>query len=192
MRGRLCLSLAIALLTAALAGCQESNQATLPTPIEPTQTSVSHFCGMLLDEHPGPKGQIFLKGRKEPVWFRSVGETVAYTMLPGEPAEVLAIYVNDMGKAKNWAQPEPGSWVEARRAWFVLGSNLHESSGMSDTDREPIPFSDQAAAADFVRQHGGRIVQFSGIRQEDVLGGSAAEQSSADGSPELGRASQAN
>jgi copper chaperone NosL len=169
--------LAISLLAAALGGCHDNQEAALPTPVEPTETSVSHFCGMLLAEHPGPKGQIFLKGRKEPVWFSSVGETVAYTMLPEEPAEVLAIYVNDMGKAKSWARPESGTWVEARRAWFVLGSSLHESSGMSDTDREPIPFSDNAAAADFVQKHGGRIVQFSGIRQEDVLGGGVSAQS---------------
>ncbi len=180
MRGPFWVYLAIGLLAAALGGCHDSNEArTVPPPIEPTEASVSHFCGMLLVEHPGPKGQIFVAGRKEPVWFSSVGETVAYTMLPEEPAHLLAIYVNDMGQAKNWARPEPGTWVEARRAWFVLGGDLNQAAGMSDSEREPIPFSEKAAAMDFAKEHGGRIVRFSGIRQEDVLGSGASAQSNA-------------
>ncbi len=179
MPGRFGLYLAIGLVAAALGGCHDSNVSrTLPSPVEPTEASVSHFCGTLLVEHPGPKGQIFLRGHKEPVWFSSVGETVAYTMLPEEPAGILAIYVNDMARVTNWAQPEPGTWVEARNAWFVLGSNLHEATGMSDTDREPIPFSDKTSAMRFAKEHGGRVLRFSDIRQDDVLGSRASTQSS--------------
>ncbi len=193
MAGRFQTYLAAALLMAALGGCDDSKQARiLPSPIEPTEASVSHFCGMLLAEHPGPKGQIFLEGRKEPVWFSSVGEAVAYTMLPEEPTSPVAIYVNDMGQAKNWAQPEAGAWVEARRAWFVLGSDLHQAAGMSDTEREPIPFSNRAAALVFAKEHGGRIVRFSEIRQEDVLGSGVSAQSSAKSPAEPASISQAN
>jgi copper chaperone NosL len=193
MRGPFGLYLAIGLLAASVGGCHDSNEARpLPVPVEPTEASVSHFCGMLLVEHPGPKGEVFLEGRKEPVWFSSVGETVAYTMLPEEPAAVVAIYVNDMGRAKNWAQPERGTWVEARNAWFVLGSDLNEAAGMSDTEREPIPFSEKPAAMDFVKQHGGRIVRFSEIRQEDVLGGGASTQSSANSPAGLASTSRTN
>ncbi len=113
-------------------------------------------------------------------------------MLPEEPAKVLAIYVNDMGQVKNWAHPEPGTWVEARRAWFVLGSNLHETAGMNDAEREPVPFSQKRAAMDFVKEHGGRIVQFGEIRQDDVLGSAVSAQSSANGSTELASTPQEN
>jgi hypothetical protein len=47
-------------------------------------------------DHPGPNGQIFIKGQAEPVWFASVRDTVAFTLLPEEPKDVTAIYVNDM------------------------------------------------------------------------------------------------
>jgi copper chaperone NosL len=155
-----------------LAGCNDQ-VAKAPAPLEPTAESVSHFCGMLLSEHAGPKGQIFLKGRTTPVWFSSVGETVAFTMLPDEPAGVAAIYVNDMGKAKNWERPEPDTWVEARRAWYVLGSNKRGPAGMGDIRREPIPFGEEAAAQRFQAAHGGRILRFSEIPKDDILGSGA-------------------
>jgi nitrous oxide reductase accessory protein NosL len=159
--------------------------------MEPTAASVSRFCGMLLVEHPGPKGQIFLEGRVEPVWFSSVSETVAFTMLPEEPAGVVAIYVNDMGKAKNWDHPEPGAWVEARRAWYVLGSDKRDAAGMGDSRKEPIPFSDEAGAERFRQAHGGRILRFADIPQDEILG-SGAPQSGSDVRSELVSTPQGN
>lgn len=165
-------SLLVLLVSVVLAGCNDQAQ-KLPAPLEPTAESVSHFCGMLLAEHPGPKGQVFLKGRSEPVWFSSVSETMAYTMLPDEPAGTAAIYVNDMGKAENWNRPEPGTWVEASRAWYVLGSNRGGPAGMGDLRREPIPFGEESAAQRFRAEYGGRIVRFSEIPQDDILGSSS-------------------
>jgi copper chaperone NosL len=162
-------SLMLLLSAVLLAGCDERT-ASLPPPLEPTAESTSHFCGMLLAEHDGPKGQIFLKGRSQPVWFSSVSETVAFTMLPDESADVAAIYVNDMARAKNWERPEPGAWVEARRAWYVIGSDARGAAGMGDIRREPIPFGEEAAARRFQEAHGGRIVRFSAIPQDEILG----------------------
>jgi copper chaperone NosL len=159
----------VLLFAALLAGCND-HSTKMPEAWEPTAESVSHFCGMLLSEHDGPKGQIFLKNKPAPVWFSSVSETVAFTMLPDEPADIAAIYVNDMGKARNWNRPEPGAWVEARRAWYVLGSDMRGPAGMGDIHREPIPFSEKAAAQRFQAANGGRIVRFSDIPQDDILG----------------------
>ena len=162
------------LVTVLLGGCH-AKTAALPNPLEPTADSVSHFCGMLVLEHFGPKGQIFLKRKTAPVWFSSVSEAIAYTMLPDEPADIVAIYVNDLGKAKNWKRPEPGTWVEARRAWYVLDSNKRVASGMGDDRREPIPFSDQPAAQKFQKTYGGRIVRFAEIPQDEIRGSGATE-----------------
>jgi copper chaperone NosL len=167
------------LLAALLAGCNDP-AAKPPPPLEPTAEAVSHFCGMLLSEHAGPKGQIFLAGRSAPVWFSSVSETVAFTMLPDEPAGVVAMYVNDMAKARNWDRLEPGAWVEARRAWYVLGSDKRGPAGMGDIRREPIPFSEEAAARRFQAAHGGRILRFSDIPKDDILGSGADADGSAD------------
>ena len=40
---------------------------------------------MVLNDHAGPKGQIFVR-RAGPVWFSSIKQVFAYTMLPEEPA----------------------------------------------------------------------------------------------------------
>lgn len=159
----------VALLAAALAlpliGCNESGVAALPQPLEPTATSVAYFCSMNLLEHAGPRGQAFLKGKAEPVWFSSVRDTFAFIILPEEPKDVAAIYVNDFAKAKDWKNPEAGTWVEIHSAWFVLGSDYRAGMG----EIEIVPFSDRAAAQAFAATHNGHVVPFAGVKDDDVL-----------------------
>jgi copper chaperone NosL len=167
------------ILCCPLLGCDDrSERAALPSPVEPGASSVAHFCNMALLDHPGPKGQIFLNGRPDPVWFSSVRDTLAFTMLPEEPKAIAAIYVNDMAKARDWQHPEPGTWTDARSAWFVLGSDY--DGGMSG--REAVPFSSEAAARDFAAHHGGRLSRFADIPQSYVLD-TAAEESAAMAGP---------
>ena len=160
-----------------LLGCDDrSERAALPMPIEPDASSIAHFCSMAVLDHPGPKGQIFLKDRAEPIWFSSVRDTLAFTMLPEEPKTIAAIYVNDMAKARDWQHPEPGSWAEARTAWFVLGSDYDGGMG----GREAVPFSTEAAARGFAQSHGGRLSRFADIPQSYVLGANAGESAPAE------------
>ena len=67
-------------------------------------------------EHPGPKGQIILASRDEPVWFSSARDAFSFTMLPEEPKDIRAIYVSDMAKAPSWDKPGQTNWVDARQA----------------------------------------------------------------------------
>jgi copper chaperone NosL len=157
--------LAAALLVVALGACGEKPSAEAPGPQEPSETAIAEFCHMALFEHPGPKGQIFVKSRPEPFWFASVRDTFAFTMLPEEPKDIAAIYVSDMGKAKNWDRPEPGTWVDARKAFFVIESRKRGGMG----EAEAIPFSDQAAVQAFVAENGGRVVRFDEMPREYIL-----------------------
>ena len=70
-----------------------------PAPQAVTADAVGHYCGMMLKDHAGPKGQIFVKGRAAPVWFSSIKQVFAYTRLPEEPKGLAAIYVNDLAAA---------------------------------------------------------------------------------------------
>lgn len=156
-----------ALLALALPGCsREAGTSALPQPREPTADTVAHFCSMAVLDHSGPKGQIFLTGKAEPIWFSSVRDTFAFTMLPEEPKNLAAIYVNDMGKVDENSNPLPGSWIEAHKAWFVVGSDYQ--GGMREG--EIAPFSERAAAKHFARAHGGRVVDFAAVTERDVLG----------------------
>ncbi|MEI7606603.1 MAG: nitrous oxide reductase accessory protein NosL [Rhodospirillaceae bacterium] len=149
-----------------LAGCTQDT-APPPPPQDVGDAASGHYCGMPLAEHPGPKGQVFLKSAPgKPVWFTSVRDAVAFTLLPEEPKDIAAIYVNDMGRAKNWGQPETGTWIEARQAWFVIASS--RSGGMGAP--EAIPFGTQLAAEAFRDTNGGRVVRFTEIPRDYVLG----------------------
>ncbi len=148
-----------------LLGCHDDDKAAPPAPMEPRADSVAHFCNMGVLDHPGPKGQIFLRSRKDPLWFASVRDTIAFTLLPEEPKTIAAIYVNDM--AKSWQHPEAGSWVEAHAAWYVLASDYEGGMGGS----EAVPFSTEAAARDFAAAHGGRLARLAEVPESYVLGG---------------------
>jgi len=157
----------------AFGGCERrSNETPKPPPSEVTAEATGHYCGMLLTDHEGPKGQVHLASRSEPVWFSSVRDTIAFLRLPEEPRDITAIYVNDMAKAKNWEQPERGAWVDAKAAWFVIESDARGGMGAP----EAVPFSEQAAAEAFRGSHGGRVVRLDGIADAYVLGSPQATE----------------
>jgi copper chaperone NosL len=155
------------LATLLLGGCLEKSDGPVPSPQELSSNSIAAFCGMSLAEHPGPKAQLFLKGQAEPVWFASVRDMFAYTLLPEEPKNIRAVYVNDMGRARNWDRPEPGTWVDARKAVFVIGSR--RQGGMQQ--QEAVPFGTEQQARAYIAGNGGRIVGFTQVPANYVLPG---------------------
>jgi copper chaperone NosL len=160
--------LAVAAACLALAACGEERPSASPPPPHPlTAEAIGQYCGMNVLEHPGPKGQILLKSRIDPVWFSSARDTIAFTLLPEEPKDILAIYVSDMAKAPSWDQPGASNWIDARKAWFVIGSKMRGGMGAE----EAVPFSERDAAERFARDNGGRVVAFAAIPPDYVLGG---------------------
>lgn len=157
---------AFLLAVLSLAACKRDDaNAKLPPPRDVTDASIAQFCGMTLTEHAGPKAQIFVRGLPDPYWFATVRDAFAFAMLPEMPKAIAAIYVNDMARAENWDQPEPGTWVEAHQASYVIGSRRR--SGM-DTD-EAIPFGDAPAAQRFAEANGGRVVRFADMPRDYIL-----------------------
>ncbi len=159
------LLLAAVLIAGALAGCKDEPAAAPPAPLEIQADATGHYCGMQLSDHSGPKGQIHVSSGP-PYWFSSVRDAIAFTRLPEEPRDIVAIYVNDMGRASNWDEPEPGTWIDARQAHFVIESS--QAGGMGAP--EAVPFSDRAAAEAFQAQHGGRIARLDEVPDDYVLG----------------------
>ena len=150
----------------AVAGCSDKSPAEPPKPFALTMDAIGRYCGMNVLEHPGPKGQIMLGEIPEPIWFSSARDAVAFTMLPEEPKNVAAIYVSDMAKAQSWEEPGAENWVEARQAYYVIGSSMCGGMGAPET----IPFSTQAAADEFASESGGEVVSFPEILPDYVLG----------------------
>lgn len=155
----------LAALPMLLGSCWEEEKADAPPPQELNRENVGHYCGMTVVDHEGPKAQLFLEGEDEPIWFTSVRDAKAFMILPDEPKNVSAIYVNDMGRAESWEKPGPGTWIDAQTAWFVIGSSRVGGMGAP----EAVPFSEMEAAESFAGKHGGRIMRFDEIPAEYIL-----------------------
>jgi len=152
------------LLPLLLVACGDEQQAAKPPPQELTRESVGYYCNMIVADHQGPKAQLYLTDRMAPIWFSSVRDAVAFTLLPGEARNIAAIYVNDMAEA-SWESPEPGTWIEAGLASYVIGSARRGGMGAP----EAVPFGSPAAAEAFAARHGGRVVGLGEIPEDYVL-----------------------
>ena len=155
----------VVLLGLTIAACNSQEvSVTVPEPAELKGEEIGYYCNMIVETHLGPKGQVFLANQEKPLWFTSARDTIAFTMLPEEPKNISAVYVSDMGKA-SWDHPEPGTWVEARSAWYVVGSGKVGGMGAP----EPVPFAEKTKAEAFQAQHGGRVLSFEQIPQDEIL-----------------------
>lgn len=153
-------------LAVALSACGgQDTAAPPPAPQAVSADAVGHYCGMTLQDHAGPKGQIFVKGRAAPVWFSSIKQVFAYTLLPEEPKGLAAIYVNDMAAAGPDGAADLRVWVDARQAFYVIGSSFVGGMGAEDA----MPFSDPARAQAFAQTHGGRVVRFADVPEDYVF-----------------------
>jgi copper chaperone NosL len=139
--------------------CSKEEEA-IPAPQAMTADATGYYCGMLLAEHGGPKGQILVRGTKTPFWFSSVRDTIAFLRLPEEPKDIGAVYVSDMAKAPSWDKPGAENWIAATDAVYVVGST--QQGGMGGA--EAIPFGAKDAAAAFAAEHGGKVVGFEEAR----------------------------
>ncbi|MGO1119954.1 nitrous oxide reductase accessory protein NosL [Rhodovibrionaceae bacterium A322] len=175
MRPLLTLTAALSLLF--LTACQEEQVANLPSPQEMSEEANGYYCLMTLADHPGPKGQVFLESNKEPYWFPSVRDALAFTLLPGEAKDIQVIYVNDMAVASTWDRPEPGSWVSVQDAWFVVGTGTLGGMGQE----EIVPFSDKSKAQSYQTEHGGRVTRLKDITFDDVFQNAATNSSGGEG-----------
>jgi copper chaperone NosL len=141
------------LMCLALTACGEESKAVAALPREPDSHVVGYYCRMTLSEHSGPKGQLLLKGATDPLWFTSVRDALIYVDqdLPSEH-EIAGFWVNDMALG-TWERPAPGSWIDADKAWYVVGSSKTAAMGGG----EAVPFKARADAETFAKTYGGRV-----------------------------------
>lgn len=152
---------ALCLLLAA-AGCSEETTVSSAVPREPDSRATGYYCGMTLTEHTGSYGQLLLRGWDEPLWFSSVRDALTYIGqdLVNED-EIAGFWVNDVG-AGPWGRPAPGTWVEAKNAWYVIGSRKTATMG----GLEVVPFKERAKADVFAKEFGGSVVAYAAARSE--------------------------
>ncbi len=152
------------LLLSSLSACEKNVPVAMPDAQTLTREANGYYCLMTVVYHKGPKGQIILTDNKV-LWFTSVRDTIAFTLSPEEPKNIAAIYVNDMTGA-NWDNPGEDNWVDAKKAWYVLGSN--KVGGMDAP--ETVPFGSEKGAQDFVAKNGGTVYTYNKIPAEYITG----------------------
>jgi copper chaperone NosL len=154
-------------LTFVLLACENpsSGQSYLPQTV--TRDDIGYYCNMIIEDHSGPKGQIILSNTEKAIWFTSIRDAVAFSLLPDEPKNIAAFFVTAMDDA-DWNHPEKedGNWIEAQSAMYVI--NSEQRGGMGQM--EAIPFKHKQSATTFVEKYGGEILSYVEIPKDYILG----------------------
>jgi copper chaperone NosL len=142
---------------AALAACSQPARPAAQA-VEVTRDTACSLDGMTLADFPGPKAQIVYE-QGAPDFFCDTIELFAVMLKPEQKRAVRAAYVQDMAKA-DWDAPQ-GQWIDARHAFYVVGSRRHGSMGETFAS-----FASEADAQVFARQYGGKTYRFAQITPE--------------------------
>lgn len=147
-----------------LQACEKTQVTEVPPAHTLTREASGYYCLMTVVNHSGPKGQVILTDREEPLWFTSARDTIAFSWSPEEPRNIAALYVNDMTNA-DWDNPGADNWIEAKTAWYVINSKLEGGMGAP----EAIPFATKEKAELFTEQQGGTVYDFASIPKDYIL-----------------------
>lgn len=148
------ISLSLMLL---LAACFRQ-EGTRPAPVELTRDNGCAVCGMIIVDFPGAKAQIhYRKGKYSP--FCSTLDMFLFYLQPDRPADIVAIYVNDMGKAD--ATHPKGHWIDAEKALYVQGGDI-----MGPMGEALVPFGERKDAEGYREKHGGKIIAFTDVTMD--------------------------
>lgn len=131
-----------------------------PTIPKPTARDKCPVCGMFVAKYPDwlaavrlrDGSHVYFDGAKD--MFKFLHDVKKYD--PGRrPDDIQAIAVMDYyGLA----------WIDARKAWYVLGSDVYGPMG-----RELIPLEKEADAREFLKDHKGtRIIRFADATPEVI------------------------
>ncbi|HEY6896153.1 MAG TPA: nitrous oxide reductase accessory protein NosL [Rhodocyclaceae bacterium] len=151
--------LALLSIAAALSACGGSEQKAV-SPVEITRETVCTLDGMILADFPGPKAQIFYD-KPEPDFFCDTVEMFSIYLKPEQQRRVRAMFVQDMGKA-DWKEPK-GNWIDAHKAFYVVGSKRHGSMGPTLAS-----FAQEADATAFAAKEGGKVYRFDQVTPDMV------------------------
>lgn len=171
--------------TASLAGCLgglTGGSGEAPDPISLTGGLPCDVCGMIIEKHPGPNGQIFFEsgspdGHDNPARFDSLKQCYFPYKLEQQQGgkSIAAGYVTDYssvdydvttqgGTTTISSYTEPESFARAKDLQYVVGSEVDGAMGP-----DFIPFSKRGDAQSFADEYGGEIVAYGDI-DEGLIG----------------------
>jgi copper chaperone NosL len=141
-----------------MAGCSERVKTVEPQEI--TDETTCALDGMLLTNYPGPKAQIhYEQGASD--FFCDTVEMFAIYLRPEQQKHITALFTQDMAQA-DWTQPR-GHWIDAKTAFYVLGSSRTGSMGPTLGS-----FAREEDAQVFAAKYGGKVLRFEQITLDMV------------------------
>jgi copper chaperone NosL len=127
-------------------------------PAKPAPTDKCPVCGMFVAKYPDFIARIIFQDGSQ-AWFDGSKDMVKYyfnlaTYNPSKKAaDIVSISVTDYYGLK---------FIDGTKAYYVMGSDVYGPMG-----RELIPFLEEEAAKEFLRDHHGKaILQFPDIKPE--------------------------
>ncbi|SDU92662.1 nitrous oxide reductase accessory protein NosL [Pseudomonas mucidolens] len=143
-------------LSLLLAGCDKPQQSTASNePVAFHPGDECHVCGMVINDFPGPKGQVMEQGAAKK--FCSTAEMIGWWLQPENHHENAGLYVHDMGRS-HWDTPDDTHLIDAKTAVYVIGTGLKGAMGVVLAS-----FADEAVAHQVAADTGGRVLRFSEI-----------------------------
>lgn len=141
------------------AGCEQraGTDALQQPPVAFEAGDECHVCGMIIANFPGPRGEAYVSRREQPLKFCSTRDLFAWLLQPETTAIVEQIYVHDMAQS-DWSHPEDTRLVDARNAWYVVGSERRGAMGPTLAS-----FAEHEDAQAFADRHGGSVFGFEAI-----------------------------
>ncbi|WP_420475358.1 nitrous oxide reductase accessory protein NosL [Noviherbaspirillum sp. ST9] len=141
---------ALIAIVALLAAC--GKEVVQVAAVEPDQGTACALDGMVLKDYPGPKAQIHYK-EGPPEFFCDLVELFGMLLAPEQKRPVAGVFVQDMGKT-DWAHPE-GHWIDAKAAYYVVGSKKVGSMGATFGSFASLPDAEA-----FAKMEGGTIHRY--------------------------------
>lgn len=152
------ISIALMLVLGVACSEQESaDQAMVRQAAAIEQADECHLCGMIISNFPGPKGENYNKSSEEVSKFCSTRDLFSFVLQPENKRQVKEIYVHDMSKTP-WHKPEDEYFIDARQAWYVLGSEKKGAMG-----KTLASFAKKTDAEIFMGEFGGKLYSFDEI-----------------------------
>ncbi len=153
------LTLLLSLTLALSSGCSQDSQDTATSaPKTLTRDAVCMLDGMILLDHPGPKGQAIFKNG-EVHFFCDTKGLFSTLHDPNYKMKIKQAFVQDFGK-REWGSYSD-RWIDVKQAFFVIDSRQLGAMGPT-----LATFGNRADADHFAEAFGGSVLTFDELDEE--------------------------
>lgn len=150
---------------AVLSGCgeEEDKIAMVQQAVAMESSDECHLCGMIITNYPGPKGQLYSRGKQGNMKFCSTRDMFAFIVDPENQHNIQQAFVHDMA-VTHWDHPDEETYIDAKQAFYVIGHNRKGAMGPTLAS-----FSKQKDAKAFAKMQGGQVLTFDQITLQVLI-----------------------